>query len=68
MIQVGSIVKLAPKWSRPEERHLLYGVKELYEDEDRCKIMCLSGDSFFKSIEIVDLEMIEDTKFTVQPY
>ena len=37
MIQVGSIVKLASKWSRPEERHLLYGIKELYEDEDRCK-------------------------------
>ena len=67
MIQVGSIVKLAPKWSRPEERHLLYGVKELYEDEDRCKIVCLDdGDSFFKSIEVVDLEMIVDTGFVVK--
>lgn len=67
MIQVGSIVKLASKWSRPEERHLLYGVKELYEDEDRCKIVCLDdGDSFFKSIEIVDLEMIEDTGLTIE--
>ena len=67
MIQVGSIVKLAPKWSRLEERHLLYGVKELYEDEDRCKIMCLDdGDSFFKSIEIVDLEMIVDTGLTIE--
>ena len=67
MIQVGSIVKLASKWSRPEERHLLYGVKELYEDEYRCKIVCLDdGDSFFKSIEIVDLEMIEDTGLTIE--
>ena len=67
MIQVGSVIKLAPKWSRPEERHLLYGVKELYEDEDRCKIMCLDdGDSFFKSIEVVDFEMIVDTGLTVE--
>ena len=64
MIQVGSIVKLASKWSRPKERHLLYGIKEMYEDEDRCKIMCLDdGDFFFKSIEVVDFEMIEDTGF-----
>ena len=66
MIQVGSVVKLAPKWSRPEERHLLYGVKELYEDIGRCKIVCLNSGYVIEShIETVDLEMIEDNGLTI---
>ena len=67
MIQKGSIVKLAPKWSRPEERHLLYGVRDYYEDIDRCEIMCLNSRyAIGPHIETVDLEMIEDTGLTVE--
>lgn len=67
MIQRGSIVRLGPKWSKQEERHLLYGVREYYEDTGKCEIKLLEKCNLnIRTIITTTVEMLVDTGLTVE--